>query len=413
MSGFPSWKLSWKFARRYLFARKSTNAINIISAIAGLGMIFGTIALILVLSVFNGFEDLVSDLYGTFNPDIRVTAQEGKFFHAEQEVITQLEQLAEVSVVSQVIEQLAFLKYDEKDHFSIIKGVDEKFVKVSQVDTAVFRGEFKLRDGPLNYAVLGWGVESSLGVDLGDPFARLQVYIPKKKASRSLDLTQAFNSDIIEPIGTFRIQEEYDRKYTFVPIEFLGDLLELKQGEISALELALNPEDYNEKTRLKIAEIMGAGFDTKNRYQQDEFSYQVMQMEKWIVYLILSFIMIVASFNIVGSLSMLVIEKSADISVLKSMGATNGMIRSIFMTEGLLLSISAGLIGMLIAFVIGMIQMKFGIIKISGHSFLLEAYPISMRIGDFLLVLLTIVAISVLASWYPAKRAARQKIGFG
>jgi len=402
-------KLAFKIARRYLFAKKSTNAINIISAISALGMCFGTMALILILSVFNGFEGLVVSLYDTFNPDLKITVNEGKVFVPTDQQITELEGLEGIKGVSAVLEEIALLRYDDKTTPCRLKGVDDNFVKVSGVtDTAMIRGKFVLNGKTTQNAVVGLGIERALHIDVSNEFEFLDIFMPKRTGKISNNPEEAFNLKKVFPVGTFSIQEEFDKDYIFVPIEVGQELLSYKNGEISQLEIAFLPDADMESLQQKVKNILGSNFTVKNRYEQDVFLYKVMQTEKLAVFLILALILVVASFNIVGSLSMLVIEKSKDISILKAMGAERSLIRGIFLSEGFMLSFLGGLIGMAIAFVICFIQQKFEVIKLQGDSLLIDSYPVEMRFEDFALTLLTIVVIAIAASYFPAQKAAQQ-----
>ena len=401
--------LAFKIARRYLFAKKSTNAINIISAISALGMCFGTLALILVLSVFNGFEGLVTSLYDTFNPDLKISLNQGKVFVPEEEKIKQLEELEGVKSVAMVLEEIALLRYNDKTTPCRLKGVNAAFEKGSGVaDTAMIRGKFLLNKGGRNYAVVGLGIERALRIDVFNDFELLDIFMPKRTGKITNNPEEAFNRKSISPVGTFSIQEEFDKDYIFVPLEVSQDLLNYKEGEVSQLEIAFEENADLEKLQATVENILGANFLVKNRYEQDAFLYKVMKTEKLAVFCILALILVVASFNIIGSLSMLVIEKTKDIAILKAMGADSSLIRRIFLTEGFMLSFLGGLIGMIIAFIICFIQQKFEIIPLHGDSLLIDAYPVEMRVGDFLLTLLTIIIIAIAASYFPAQKAAKQ-----
>ncbi|MEZ4885482.1 MAG: FtsX-like permease family protein [Chitinophagales bacterium] len=399
--------LAFHIAKRYLISKKSTNAINVISSVSVMGMIVGTMALILVLSVFNGFEDLVTSLYNTFNPHIKITPQEGKVFVPDSSKVLQIEALPQVAAVSMVLEENALLQYREENNFiARLKGVDDHFTQVSQVDTSLIDGSFILEDGTIDYAVLGLGVQNILGVNIHNEFTPIKVYMPKRdvKVSQMRPET-AFKQEIIYPSAVFAIQQDFDSRYAIVPMRFMRSLLNYDK-EVSAIEIALKDEAQAAHVKKQIVAILGEGFDVKDRYEQDETLYKIMTAEKWVVYLILSFILIVASFNIIGSLSMLVIEKKHDIGILKAMGATKNFVRQVFFMEGVMLSLSGAIIGGTLATVICLIQQHFEVIKLQGASFLIDAYPVSMRIGDFVLVFVTVMVISVLASIVPAQRAA-------
>jgi lipoprotein-releasing system permease protein len=403
-----SMNLALHIAKRYLISKKSTNAINIISGVSMVGMLVGTAALILVLSVFNGFEDLVTSLYNTFNPDLKVLPKEGKTFEPDSLQLILISQIPGVVGVSQVLEENALLRYKEKDYITRLKGVDENFVHVSQVDTAIIEGEFKLVQDDADCVVIGLGVLAALGVNLQNQFERLTVFMPRREGKvSSFSAETAFTQASLIPTGVFAIQQDFDSRFAFVPIRFMRNLLNYPLA-ISAYEIAIVPTANVGVVKSKIATIMGDQYKVLDRYQQDEFLYKVMKTEKWAVYFILTFILIISAFNIIGSLSMLVIEKKQDISILKAMGATKGFIRRIFFFEGILLSLIGASLGVGLAVVICLLQQHFKILKLQGASFLIDAYPVSMRLDDFALVFFTVVVISILASAFPAYRAAEQ-----
>ncbi len=401
-------RFALQIARRYLFAKKSTNAINLIAIISALGMMFITAALVLILSVFNGFEDLVISLYNNFNPDLKIVVNKGKVFVPEEHLLNEIKALPEVDNVSLVLEEIAMLSHNDKRSLTHAKGVDENFTKVSRVDTAMVDGHFILKEGANNYTVLGYGIQIELGLNVRSDFSVINVHLPNRKAKPgSINPDEAFRTKQVRPAGSFSIQEEFDRKYVFFSLDFMRELLQY-DDEISSLEIDFADGVDQAEAQEKITAIMGSDFKVLNRLQQDAFLYKVMNLEKWITFLILSLMMLVASFNIIGSLSMLVIEKSRDIGILKAMGATKSMIRKIFMIEGSLISILGGFIGMIIALAICLLQQKFKLVKIDGDFFLLDAYPVALRWIDFVMVFLVVVFISLLASWYPSKKAAER-----
>jgi len=399
--------LPFKIAQRYIISKKSTNAINIIAGVSVVGMLVGTAALLLVLSTFNGFEDLVTSLYDTFNPDLKVSAKMGKTFEADSTKIARIKQLDEVADISLVLEENALVQYNGKQYIFRLKGVDAAYEKVTQIDTAVVEGNFELTNGYMNYAIVGSGVAALLGINVQNQFRKLQVYMPKREQKVStMRPENAFKQDILVPHGVFFIQQDFDNKYIIVPLKFMLNLLNY-ENNVSAIEIDIKETANSEAAKAKIAAILGDDFHVKNRFEQDEFLYKVMRTEKWAVYLILTFILIVAAFNMIGSLSMLVIEKKRDIGILKAMGASKGFIKKIFLIEGILLSLIGAGLGVIIAVVLCLAQQHFKILSL-GESFLIDAYPVSMRIGDFVLVFVTVSIIATLASVFPAYRAAEQ-----
>jgi len=402
--------LPFTFARRYLVSKKSSNAINIISWISVAGIFVGSLGLILVLSVFNGFEGLVISLYDYFDPDFTITINEGKSFIPDSTKIAQLSSISGVRAVSKVIEENALLTYNDKQYIATIKGVDSDYGQITGIDSSMYRGVFLLQHGNEEYAVIGAGIEQSLEVNYDDPFGFISVYIPKKGTTASvINPEDAFNRDVIKPTGSFAIQSEFDSKYAIVPLEFARRLTG-DSNKVTSLEVAVTTGADVNSIQQKIQAIFGNDFSVKNRLQQNETLYKIMKTEKWAVYAILTFILIVAAFNIIGSLSMLVIEKKKDISILKTMGAEDVLIRRIFLSEGFFLSLIGSVFGFAIALIIILLQQHFHLLKLGGGSFVIDAYPVEMKPGDFILVFLTVIIIGLAAAWFPASRAAKGAI---
>lgn len=401
-------QLAFQIAKRYLWSKKSTNAVNVIAAVSVVGMMVGTLALLLVLSVFNGFEEVVASLYNTFNADLKVETVKGKTFEPDSLQLVALKEIEGVEAFSLVLEENAFLKYKEQNSIVRLKGVDDQFIHVSAVDSAIAEGEFLLEHGPINYAVLGIVVQHKLGINLSNEFTPIKIHMPKRDAKINRSHPERdFQIQDVYPAASFFIQQDFDSKYAFVPLRLMRKLLNHPKA-VSAIEIAISPNANPDVVQQKIQALFGDSKTVKNRYQQDESVYQVMQAEKWVVYLILSFILVVASFNIIGSLSMLVIEKRLDIGILKAMGGTKQLIRQIFFLEGVLLSLVGAFTGGLLAVIICLIQQHFKIIRLQGVSFLIDAYPVQMQLWDFILVFMTVVVISVLAAVVPARMAAAQ-----
>lgn len=395
-------RLPFYIARRYLFAKKSQNAINIISGISMLGVAVGTMALVVVLSVFNGFDEVVKSLFSSFDPDIKIVLNEGKTFTPDERFMD-VKDLPGVAEYSEILEENALLKYGERQHIATIKGVQESFINVTGIDSMIYDGNMKLKDQNRPYAVVGQGVAYSLQIGLSfiNP---LFVYMPKRVGQINIaNPDDAFRRKHIFPSGIFSIEQDYDSRYVIVPIEFMRELLEY-HDEVTAVELKLNSTYELKETQEEIIEILGPEFSVKNRAEQNELFYRVMKSEKWAIFLILTFILIIASFNIVGSLSMLIIDKKGDIRSLRNMGATEKMIGRIFLLEGWLISITGSFIGMLLGGGISWVQDRFGLLKLSGSgTFIIDAYPVDLQIGDVLLVWLTVLLIGFLAAMYPVR----------
>ncbi len=394
-------------AKRYLLAKKSQNTINLISAISVFGVAVGTIALIVVLSVFNGFDALVHSLFNSFNPDLKITIQEGKKFSSELSSVQKLKKLPGVLYFTEVVEENALLKYGKKQYIATIKGVSKDFVKMSGIDTMIIDGKFTLRQGKNEYAIVGQGIASklSIGLNFVNPII---VYVPKRTGKVSLNPEKAFNRRYIFPSGVFAIQQDFDTKYIIVPIDFARKLLDYTT-EVSSLELKIDPAYDVDDIQKQIKNIMGEDFEVKNRFEQEELLYKIMKTEKWAIFFILTFILIVASFNVIGSLTMLIIEKKKDISILRSMGTEMQQIRKIFLYEGWLISLTGAIAGLILGVFIIWLQQKFGFIKLQGSgSFVIDTYPVKIVPFDFLLVLSTVIGIGYIAAWYPVRYISRK-----
>ena len=379
--------------------------------VSALGMCVAVGALILILSVFNGLESLVTSLYNTFNPDLKITPKQGKVFLSNDEQMAALKEVDGVETVAFVLEEMGVLRYDNKITPCRLKGVDENFLQVAGVeDLAMLDGEFTTNENGSYKAVVGLGIQRALRISLLNEFEKLEILMPKRKGKMtSSNPERAFNFKSVYPSGVFSIQEEFDREFVFIALPLLRELLEYDENYLSQLEVKIKAEADPNVVKKGLLAVLGNDFEVKTRFEQDEFLYKIMKSEKLVVFLILTLILCVAAFNIIGSLSMLVIEKTKDIAILRSMGADSGLIKRIFLIEGFLLSFIGGVIGMAIAFVVCFIQQKFEVLKIQGDSLLIDAYPIEMRLSDFLLVLLTIVVISIVAAWFPADRASKQE----
>lgn len=395
--------LPLRIARRYLFAKKSTNAINIITGIAIFGVSVGAAALILVLSVFNGFEDLISEMYSHFNPDMKVMPIKGKTFEVDSTVLAELRALDGVEAVAQTVEEIAFFGYKDNRDFGVLKGVDENYGAVLGLDSTIQEGSYALRENERNLVVVGLGMRNKLGVNIDDLFTPVHIYMAKRKATSVLD--QQFRSRLAYPVGTFIAQQDYDSKYILTNLELAQELLDL-YGSIGALEIKLKAGANQTIVQRGIKDIVGSDYEVKNRYEQQEAFMKLMRLEKWLSYAIVSLMVLMVAFNIVGALWMIVLEKKKDIAILRSMGATTPLVRNIFLLEGALLSSFGLLIGILIALATFWVQKNYGLIGIPGDM-MVEAYPISLRLGDFILVTVTVLAIGLLASLPPALRAQR------
>ncbi|MCD4745443.1 MAG: ABC transporter permease [Bacteroidales bacterium] len=390
-------------AKRYLLSKKSHNIINIISGISLTGITIGTMALIVVLSVFNGFENLVKSLFNSFNPDLLITVNEGKTFNSNDIPKEKLKSLPGVINYTEVVEENALLKYKSKQYIVTIKGVSSDFEKDNPLDSMIVNGSFTLRNNNQNFALLGYLVAYYLGANLNDFINPITVYVPRRHKSAGLNLEQAFNNKVIFPSGFFSVQQEFDSKYVIVPLEFARNLLEYN-NELTAIELRLANNADTDNIQEKVKKILGENFSVRNRFQQQELLYKIMKSEKWAIFLILSFILLIATFNVIGSLSMLILDKKKDIAVLWSMGADNKLLKRIFLTEGLLISLFGAISGLVLGGIICWLQQKFSLIQLgSDNSFVVDAYPVKMQILDFVYVFFTVFLIGLAAAWYPVR----------
>ena len=401
-------QLSLFIAKRYLISKKSHNLINIITFISMAGIAVGTMALIIVLSVFNGFETVIKSLYHTFDPDFEITIKQGKTFHFSAFPSQAIKNIPGVYQLVQVVEEDALLKYNDKQYIGKIKGVSENFIKVTTLDSMMVNGSFVLQEGDANYAVAGSGVAWFLGINLRDIKKLLSVYVPRRGNASSFSMDNAFNNRVIHPAGIFSIQQEIDDKYLFVPLRFARDLMDYTD-EVTAIEVYLEPGADDASIQAAIREKLGDGYFVKNRNQQNATLFKVMESEKLAIFLILVFILVLASFNMIGSVSVLIVEKKKDIAVLKSMGADKTLVSRLFFSEGLMISFIGTLAGLILGFIILYLQQHFGLISLGGGKgdFIIDAYPVNMKLSDFIYVFLTVQVIGMIASWYPVKYLLR------
>jgi len=396
-------KLTFEIARRYLLGKKSNNAINIITWISILGITIGTAALILILSVFNGFESLLSSLFDSFNPDMKIVLDEGKSFYIDDETVKQIKAIDGVMAVSKTIEETALFEYKDAQEVGTIKGVDSEYHNATDIYTTVKRGDYILKEGNINYAVIGAGMRTKLGVNFNDVITPISIHMPLRKKVGLI--SNPFKTLEVYPSGVFSVQSEADLQYIISNYEFVNKLLSY-ENKTSALELRLQ-EDYEEdEIRSSIKALMGPGYVIKNSYQQNEAYLKIMNIEKWVSYLIASLTMVMIAFNMVGCLWMIVLDKRKDISILKSMGMSVRQIKEIFIAEGMLIGMVGVLIGTALALFMYFLQKQFGLVSIPD-GFMVRSYPIELKLIDFAVVIATVLGISYIASIFPARKAAR------
>jgi lipoprotein-releasing system permease protein len=397
------------FAWRYFRAKKSTNAINIIAWVGMSAIVVGAASLILVLSVFNGFEDLVKSLYASFYPDIKVTPAAGKTLTLSPDQLRQLRAVSGVQAISMVVEEQVVLMNDSNPYKPCyLKGVDSNFTRVSGVAGKVDGGNFSLGTADRPLAVLGAGVDYALAIDPEKNFQPLDVYLFRRGAT--VDPLASYSHASMATAGEFRIQEDFDDNYVITNLAFVKQMMELGSDEYGGVEVAVSDPARVTEVQQSIRQLLGNGYKVQTRYEQNQDLYSVMDTEKWVIYIVLTLILIVAAFNMVGALTMLVWDKQKDIHVLKALGAGNHLVRKIFLTEGVLLGLMGGLTGIGLAALICALQLKYKLIPLEGGSFLLDYYPVKMVPADFLLVFVTILMVAILASWIPARKAAATPI---
>jgi len=402
--------VNFLFAWRYFKAKKSTNAINIIAWVSVSAIIVGTASLIIVLSVFNGLEDLVKSLYSSFYPEIKIGPRSGKFITLSADQLRQLSATEGIRGYSMVVEDKALLQYNSMQPV-VLKGVDSNYQHLTGIVQKLVKGKFDLGTADHPGVVLGVGIESALGIESDRSILPLTAYIFRKDSlSKTADPMESLSTGTIAATGAFEIQADFDSKYAITNLAFLKKMLNLKDDEYSGIEIALRDETKADAISSDLQRKLGNQFLVQTRYQQNQSLYHVMRIEKWVIYAILTMILVVAAFNMVGALTMLVLEKQKDIQVLKAMGADNQRIQRIFLSEGILLALVGGLVGILLAVLICWLQVKYKLVPLQGNSFLIDHYPVKLVPSDFLLVLGTIFVVALSASWFPSRKAAAQPI---
>lgn len=397
------------FAWRYFKAKKSTNAINIIAWVSVAAIVVITAAFIILLSVFNGFEGLVKSLYSSFYADMRVIPAEGKRMTVSSGQAARLAKLPGINAYSYYIEDKALLQNGEVQAIVYLKGVDSNYLLVSGVSEKVVRGSFNTGTADKPGIVLGSGVENALGLYSEQNVFPITAYLFKPGINVNvIDPLQALSAENLFTAGTFFIQQDIDNKYSLTSIEFMRHMLGMEENEVGGIEFSLTNPGDERKVKENLRQIFGEGYLVETRYEQNKSLYSVMTVEKWAIYGILTLMLIVAAFTMIGALSMLVLEKKQDIEILKALGASRSKIQQIFLSEGLLLGIIGAGTGTLLGLLIVWAQEKFHLVPIQGGTFLISYYPVKLVSSDFLLVLSTVLAIALVASWLPARKAGRQ-----
>ncbi len=397
-------KLPLRIALRYLFSKKKHNIINIISAISISGITISTAALIIVLSVFNGFENLVISMFNAINPDFHISLKQGKTFERDSTTIELIREIDGVTHLTEVIEENVLIRYREDQHVAVIKGVSQDFREMTQIDDLVNKGKPILKEGDIYFALIGRGITYKLGINVNDLLSPLAVYVPRRGVRTITDPLNAFNTRYIQPGGVFSVDIEYDEKFFITDIQFAQKLLDY-DNELTAIEIGVAEGFSEQSVRNELYEILDDRFEVKNRFQQQAFFYKVMQSEKWAIFLILSFILIIAIFNVIGTLTMLILEKKSDISVLWTLGASHVFLKKVFFLQGFLIGLLGALLGLLLGCAICWLQMKFSIVMMqSSDTFFSEAYPVILQFSDIVRVFFTVVVIALVASYIPSRR---------
>ena len=404
-------KTELKIAWRYLFAKKQYNAIHIISGISAAAVGVVTAAMVCVLSVMNGFGVMVEQLFSQFDPDIRIEAVSGKSFHDQGERFDALRQLSEVAMVSQSIEETALLQFEDKQMPVRLYGVDSVFPTLTHIENIITEGHYEVYDGAFDRAVLGQGLAWQMGI--GARFiSPLQLYAPKRNAKvNMLRPDQSFNDEVCFIAGTFAVQQvKYDNEVMLVDIDLTRRLLDYGNYEVSALLVKVAPHTSVKQAKKAIQSLLGEGFAVLDRYEQQADFFRILRVEKLLTTLLLVFILLIASFNIIGSLSMLIIDKQTDIQTLSHLGANKKMIQRIFLFEGWLISALGAMVGLAIGLIVCLAQEHLGILKLgNGTEYVVSAYPVAVQTTDVLIVAAVVLTLGFLAAWIPARRVQEAK----
>jgi hypothetical protein len=404
--------LPFYIARRYLFSKKKHNAINIISGISVCGVALATLALVCTLSVFNGFQDMVAGFFTAFDPELKITVREGKVFEPQGTAFQEVRSLPEIDVWTETLEENAMVQYKDRQAMAIIKGVEDNFEELTSIDSLLYgAGEFILHDSIVDYGVLGVELISELGTGLQfvDP---LQVYAPKRNVRVNMaNPSASFNRDYLFSPGVVFVvnQQKYDARYILTSLSFARNLFNY-DTEVSAVELKLKPGADVTAVQRKIARILGDEFVVLDRYEQQADVFRIMEIEKFISYLFLTFILAIACFNVIGSLSMLILDKREDVETLRNLGADDRLIARIFLFEGRLISLFGALSGIVLGLLLCYIQQRFGIISLGGGNggFIVDAYPVSVHVTDVMLIFVTVITVGFLSVWYPVHYLTRR-----
>lgn len=399
-------------ARRYLFSKKSTHAINVISGISVVGVAVATMALVVTLSVFNGFHDLVASFFTQMDPQLKITPVKGKTAPADDPILTKIRHLSEVEVATECLEEQALAVYGDRQQMVIVKGVEDNFNQLTHIQEILEGdGDFELHAADLSYGIPGLGVAYQLG--LGYTYEHpLRIYAPRREGQLNMaNPTEGFVvDDLYSPGVVFCMKQgKYDKNYILTSIAFTRHLFDL-DGRLSSLELRLKPGSDFERVKSQMEELSAGKFYVQDRYEQQDDTFRIMKVEKLIAYVFLTFILMIACFNIIGSLSMLIIDKKEDVVTLRNLGATDHQITRIFLFEGRMISAIGAILGVLIGLLLCWLQQQYGIVRLgsSEGSFVVDAYPVSVHPWDIVLIVFTVMAVGFLSVWYPVRYFSRR-----
>ena len=399
-------------ARRYLFSKKSTHAINVISGISVVGVAVATMALVVTLSVFNGFHDLVASFFTQMDPQLKITPVKGKTASADDPILTKIRHLPEVEVATECMEEQALAVYGDRQQMVIVKGVEDNFNQLTHIQEILEGdGDFELHAADLSYGIPGLGVAYQLG--LGYTYEHpLRIYAPRREGQLNMaNPTEGFVvDDLYSPGVVFCMKQgKYDKNYILTSIAFTRHLFDL-DGRLSSLEIRLKPGSDFERVKTQMDEIAAGKFYVQDRYEQQDDTFRIMKVEKLIAYVFLTFILMIACFNIIGSLSMLIIDKKEDVVTLRNLGATDHQITRIFLFEGRMISAIGAILGVLIGLLLCWMQQQYGIVRLgsSEGSFVVDAYPVSVHPWDIVLIIITVMAVGFLSVWYPVRYFSRR-----
>ena len=410
-------KLPSFIAQRYLLAKKSHNLINIVTWISIISVCVATFAMIFVLSVFNGFNVVISDMIHQFSPDLNISAVKGKTINLNDFPIDKLKEIKGVDYIFPTITEDVLFKNSNKQQIGQVKGVPHDYNKIDRVRGTILNDTtFDINYNNINYGIPGAGMAYFLGINVYRPYSSIQVYVPKRGNASSFNIENSFNSSKLVVTKVFSTQQEIDERLVLAPIDWLANLMEY-ENLVTDIEVFINDKSQNanskrqlENIKKEIKNILGEDYKVYDQYEQQETLYKMMKAEKMAVYLILTFILIMATFNVIGTLSMLIIDKNKDITLLKAMGADKVLIKKIFINEGLLISVVGGILGLLLGIAAVLIQQHFGIIRLGNGdgNYIIEAYPVALEFGDIILVFITITIIGSIAAFFTANKSIKK-----